>query len=177
MSKNSEKVKVWRQQVKERVVKSMGGKCRCCGYDKCLASLDLHHINPSEKELSLGGIRANPKSWKKIVSELRKCILVCSNCHGEIHYGARKLPENFPTFDESYAEYKIAKTTSCPICGKEKESRNRTCSYSCSAKLSRSIDWSKYDLKKLFIDDKLTLNEISCIVGCSCLSVSKRLKK
>ena len=177
MSNNSEKVKRWRKRVKERIVNAMGGKCQCCGYDKCVASLDLHHLDPTEKEFGLGGIRANPKSWEKIVPELRKCILVCRNCHGEIHYGEREIPKSFTKFDESYITYKTLSVSVCPVCGKEKESHNKTCSKTCAASLSGRIDWSKYDLKKLFIEEKMTQSQISELVGVSDVSVSKRLKK
>jgi hypothetical protein len=87
MSKNSEAVKKWRHKCKLRIVESMGGKCQCCGYDKCTQALDLHHLDPTEKEMGLGGIRANPKSWESIVQELRKCVLLCNRCHQEVHAG------------------------------------------------------------------------------------------
>ena len=50
----------------------MGGSCVCCGYKKCDAALALHHLDPNEKDFSLGSIRANCKSWAEIVEELRK---------------------------------------------------------------------------------------------------------
>lgn len=84
----------------------MGAKCECCGYNRCQNALDLHHINPDEKDFEWGVIRANPIAWKRIVPELRKCILVCSNCHREIHAGIRTIPKNFKGFDESWLDYK-----------------------------------------------------------------------
>lgn len=104
---NADKVKDWRSRTKERIVKSMGGKCVCCGYNKCTASLTLHHLNPSEKEFEFGGIRRNPKSWKKIVNELRKCVLVCANCYAEIEHGNLNIPDNAIRFDESYVKYEL----------------------------------------------------------------------
>lgn len=35
-------------------------------------------------DLLLGGVYYH-KSWDFIIKELNKCILVCSNCHTEIH--------------------------------------------------------------------------------------------
>lgn len=29
---------------------SLGGKCQECGYNKNIAALEFHHINPDEKE-------------------------------------------------------------------------------------------------------------------------------
>lgn len=106
MSKSSEAVKRWRKATKRRIVAAMGGKCQCCGYDKCIESLDLHHKDPNEKEFAFGAMRASPVKWEKIVVELRKCVLVCRNCHGEIHHAERIVPDNAAVFDESYAEYK-----------------------------------------------------------------------
>jgi hypothetical protein len=82
----------------------MGGKCQCCGYDKCHRSLAFHHLCPSEKDMKFSALRASKKSWPKIVEELRKCILVCHNCHAEIHDGIREIPTEYTKFDERYAD-------------------------------------------------------------------------
>lgn len=56
-----------------------------CGYSKCIAALDFHHTDPSKKDfgISSGGYT---RSFEKIKDELDKCILVCANCHRELHY-------------------------------------------------------------------------------------------
>ena len=66
-------------------VEYKGNKCEKCGYDKCIASLEFHHKNPKKKDF---GIAQKPSSKfnDKIKAELDKCILVCRNCHGEIHW-------------------------------------------------------------------------------------------
>lgn len=69
------------------MVQLKGGKCCLCGYDRCLSALAFHHMDPNEKELKFGALRASPQSWEKIEKELNKCILVCHNCHSEIHEG------------------------------------------------------------------------------------------
>jgi len=107
MTKQSEKVKRWRKRTKERIIKAMGGQCACCGYKKCDAALVLHHINPEKKEFGLGAIRASSIAWPKIVIELRKCVMVCHNCHNEIHNNILKIPEDAPKFNEKYAIYKL----------------------------------------------------------------------
>lgn len=59
--------------------------CSICGYNKNFAALDFHHINPEEKEQKMNqllGKRPTPERIK----ELDKCILVCKNCHAEIHH-------------------------------------------------------------------------------------------
>jgi hypothetical protein len=106
MSVGSDRVKKWRRQSKERVVAAMGGKCIICGYNRCNDALALHHVNPGDKEFSFNSIRANPKSWETIVGELKKCVLVCHNCHQEIHAGLVTIPKDAPTFNEEYTNYK-----------------------------------------------------------------------
>lgn len=105
-SYGAEKVKQWRRNTKRRIVEAMGGKCVVCGYCKVDEALDLHHLNPSEKEFSLGAIRGNPKAWHKIVAELRKCVLICANCHREVEAGKSVIPDNPVRFNEQYTEYK-----------------------------------------------------------------------
>ena len=106
MSKSSEKVKAWRKRTKERMVESMGGCCQICGYNKTHKALEFHHIDPNEKEMGFGETRANNVSWAKLVVELRKCIMLCSNCHKEVHEGITELPRSYASFDENYVEYK-----------------------------------------------------------------------
>ena len=69
---------------KRLAVEYKGGKCCKCGYKKCQAALDFHHIDSEKKNPDWKKMR----SWKleKIIKELDKCILVCRNCHSEIHY-------------------------------------------------------------------------------------------
>tara|TARA_Y100000310_G_C20007586_1_gene501398 strand:+ start:67 stop:510 length:444 start_codon:yes stop_codon:yes gene_type:complete len=61
-----------------------GGKCSNCGYDKCPDALEFHHPDPAQKDPTFRSIRY----WgiKKAQNELDKCILLCCNCHREIHY-------------------------------------------------------------------------------------------
>jgi hypothetical protein len=61
----------------------LGQGCSVCGYAKCAAALDFHHLDPSFKER-----RVTARMWKNNLGkeELEKCILVCKNCHMEIHH-------------------------------------------------------------------------------------------
>jgi len=64
--------------------KLKGNKCSVCGYSGCIKSLEFHHIIKKDKKFGI--CDGNTRSWKKILNELKKCILVCANCHREIHY-------------------------------------------------------------------------------------------
>jgi len=66
-------------------IEQFGGKCQMCGYDKCINALCFHHLDKTEKEFKPSYIIMR-WSWEKVKLELDKCILVCSNCHAEIHF-------------------------------------------------------------------------------------------
>lgn len=79
---NSQRVIGWRQRVKVKAIEYKGGNCQLCGYNKCVRSLQFHHLDPSQKDFSISG---KSISWERIKNELDKCILICANCHGEEH--------------------------------------------------------------------------------------------
>lgn len=95
----------WRQRTKQRIIEAMGGKCVCCGYNTHQSALELHHLDPITKQFTFGSVRASPMAWTRIVEELRKCILVCANCHREIEFGIRVIPSDAERFNESYTTY------------------------------------------------------------------------
>jgi hypothetical protein len=71
---------------KAYIVKKLGGKCSVCGYDKNLAALDIHHVDPTIKEYRLDTCNLAKKSLSDIEQELSKCVVLCRNCHSEHHY-------------------------------------------------------------------------------------------
>lgn len=76
--------------------KKMGGSCVICGYSKCLTALEFHHRDPASKSFKLAdafnGSKKKAVSIKKIESEAAKCVLICANCHREVHAGLTELP-------------------------------------------------------------------------------------
>lgn len=82
----TEAVQRRREKLKELAIEYKGGKCQCCGYNKYKGALEFHHLNPEEKDFGIGE-RGYTRSFEKVKEELDKCILVCSNCHKEIHAG------------------------------------------------------------------------------------------
>ena len=73
-----------RRKLKLMGVEYLGGECSRCGYNKCVAALEFHHRDPKEKDRSIR-LGADTISWERMKLELDKCILLCSNCHHEIH--------------------------------------------------------------------------------------------
>ena len=61
------------------------GGCVLCGYNKCSNALDFHHINPSQEKKAKKSFRI--LRIKSLIAEINKCIVVCANCHREIHAG------------------------------------------------------------------------------------------
>lgn len=87
---NIENVSNKRRRNKLALVKRHGGKCIGCGYNRCVAALDFHHSDPTQKEMPIG--KAMAWSLKRLIEETDKCELLCANCHRERHAGF--LPEN-----------------------------------------------------------------------------------
>ena len=82
---------ILRQKIKQWALDYKGNKCEICGYNKCTDALDFHHINPKIKKFKLSD-RNIPTDWATVQLELDKCILVCANCHRELH--SQKKEEN-----------------------------------------------------------------------------------
>lgn len=88
-----------REAVKKRRIKLRamareykGNRCEICGYDKCSRALSFHHLDPKQKGFGISD-RGLTRSWEKIKNEIDKCILLCANCHMEIHDGITQLPD------------------------------------------------------------------------------------
>ena len=81
-----------RKKLREMARESLGNKCVICGYNKCQRALVFHHLDPEKKDFSLSA-RGLTRSWIKIQAEIDKCILLCANCHMEVHDGITQPPK------------------------------------------------------------------------------------
>jgi hypothetical protein len=86
-----ERVAEWRRRVKRRLVEEAGGSCVICGYDRCVAALHFHHLDPTAKSFALSREGAT-RSFASAQEEASKCVLLCSNCHAEVESGVCDLP-------------------------------------------------------------------------------------
>jgi hypothetical protein len=80
-----------RRRVKAILVEEAGGRCTACGYDRCMAALQFHHIDRQTKQFSLGR-RGVARALEKARAEAQKCVLLCANCHAEVEAGVLVLP-------------------------------------------------------------------------------------
>ena len=94
----------FRRRAKLRAVAHMGGACFGCGREGLAAIFDFHHWEAGRKDFGIGqdGI---PRPWSKITAELAKCVLLCANCHREVHAGVRELDEGLLGLAEDALRY------------------------------------------------------------------------
>ena len=81
---NYNRVYKWVKEAKKMLVLYKGGKCINCGYSNCMEGLDFHHLDPKEKDFEISG---KSYAMDRLLKEVDKCVLLCSNCHREVHAG------------------------------------------------------------------------------------------
>ncbi len=78
------------QNRKLRLLDYIGTRsCQLCGYDTCIEALDFHHVDPSQKDLLLH----KKDLTVEVKAELDKCMVLCANCHREVHSGFRQIEQ------------------------------------------------------------------------------------
>jgi transposase len=91
VSCRSDSVSRRRRNLKLTLVQEAGGACKLCGYSRCLAALEFHHVEPGEKSFGISG-EGVTRSLAKAREEARKCVLLCATCHAEVEAGYAELP-------------------------------------------------------------------------------------
>ena len=80
----AEKTKERQKFFKRQCVEYKGGKCEHCGYSRCMAALEFHHLNPNKKDFNVSHLKSY--LFDEVVkTELDKCSLLCACCHREEH--------------------------------------------------------------------------------------------
>jgi len=104
--------------MKRRAVEYLGGKCKICGYNKCLAALSFHHRDPAEKDFSFDKIKCS--TWDAVAKELDKCDLLCCNCHMEHHWDESLFTEAQKAVKEAQKRRQPRlPNRKCPKCGED----------------------------------------------------------
>lgn len=65
------------------------GQCYVCGYNRYIGALDFHHLDPATKDRRFKSISdiLRASSLDAAIEETKKCVLLCANCHREVHGG------------------------------------------------------------------------------------------
>jgi len=77
--------------LRRQAIAYRGGQCAICGYKKSLQALEFHHLDSGQKDFGISA-KGYTRSWDRVKKELDKCVLLCANCHREIHDGVTQLP-------------------------------------------------------------------------------------
>lgn len=94
--RNREKRQAYKKEYiterRRKLVDEAGGKCVHCGIEhdgKNTVIFDFHHRDPSTKSFEVSKNYLNRYGMDKILSEVEKCDLLCSNCH-RLHHWVEK---------------------------------------------------------------------------------------
>lgn len=60
-------------------------KCLFCR-ESDFSCLDFHHKNPNEKDIDISVLIKNHASIETLSNEIKKCVVLCANCHRKIHH-------------------------------------------------------------------------------------------
>lgn len=150
---SSEQVTERRIKQKKNIIHVMGDRCQCCGYDKYYGALELHHINPSEKIFSFSD--KTYRAWADLEEELKKCVLLCANCHREVEASLINIKESsfnqeiYNEIKEEINSKKTKKICRCPMCGAEIWNGSNLCK-ACADKSKRIVERpSRLELKQM----------------------------
>lgn len=146
---NSKDVSECRKRRKENLVKVLGGKCQICGFDSYVEAQEFHHESGEDKQFCISS--GNTRSLVLYLEEIKKCYLLCSNCHRGVHAGYLKNPLEH-IYLQDVAEGLVKgkhKKHYCVDCGKEICNTSIRC-VSCAKQNARVVTWPDRDeLKKL----------------------------
>lgn len=135
----------YRNRQKQKAVEFFGGKCQICGYNKSLAALTFHHIDPSKKEWSPS--RVMSYKWEIVIKELEKCMLLCHNCHQELHAGITEF-----SLQDSRKKTISVECKSCHTIFSTKDYDRIYCGPFCSSMNRRQVERpTKSELKRLLV--------------------------
>lgn len=152
-----------RRSLKQKAIAYKGGKCERCGYSKSIRSLVFHHVNPEEKDFGIGSSYST--KWNIVKNELDKCIMLCANCHGEVHDEIDKV-NNKLSYDRMrrVVPKKLDNTgsviKSCFNCKKEikvfksAEHKRNFCSRTCSDEVIYKTSWASDEVMLELIKNK-----------------------
>lgn len=145
---NSQNVMNHIQRRKKDLISVFGGECCLCHFNAFQSALEFHHVDPTTKEFGITDSNSVTKALDKQLVEMKKCILVCANCHRGIHAEELAVPENFEQFyNEEVAQQLIEANNLrkhrpyyyCSQCGKVIAKGSKMCE-DCAHKTQRKSE-------------------------------------
>lgn len=83
--------KIKHKVVRQETILHLKQACIVCGYSRCKTALEFHHLNETTKDAEISDMVAKGKGLKWIMEEIKKCVVLCANCHREYHAGLLDL--------------------------------------------------------------------------------------
>lgn len=173
-------VQRWRVKARKWITRYAGDTCQCCNYDTYIGNLSFHHLDPTQKDITISRLVNKCHSWHKIIAEADKCVLLCHNCHGEVHAGRRICPpinldERKLILSQIESERPIPK--SCVFhycsCGERIPQTKKFCSRRCFNDTQQKITWPTNLPDIVAASSKLA---VARSLGVSDKAVAKRLR-
>lgn len=140
--KNYEYQKLRSLKRKIYLIEKLGNKCCKCGYNKNLAALDFHHKNPQKKSFQLDARHLSNTKMDKILEEAEKCVLICANCHRELHSPDLEINivlEKIDKIENKLVNPKTKNLPNCIDCGEEINYGYKRCQ-PCNWKSKRKVE-------------------------------------
>lgn len=171
----------WQRRTKLRALTYKGGCCCLCGYSKSVRSLHFHHMDINGKDFGIGSA---VRAWEKTRVELDKCVLLCSNCHGEVHEGITKVTALGPTPAEGLVLIQQAGLTAlvhprglrlCPSCGKRIHWDSQKCLSCVGFQQKTKILWPSPETLAQMVAST-PVHQIAKRLGVSDQAVTKRMR-
>jgi len=79
VTRRKKQIRKWLQDYKKSL------KCSKCNENHFI-TLEFHHLLGSKKDRPISGMVVDGMSIKRILEEIKKCQILCSNCHKKTHY-------------------------------------------------------------------------------------------
>lgn len=86
--RDQSKGKQRRRQLKVAAMELIGGPhCTLCNFSEVIEALEFHHKDRESKERQIANALNRGATLEQISSEIKKCIVLCANCHRGVHAG------------------------------------------------------------------------------------------
>ena len=151
----------WAKKIKG--INMLGGRCKGCGNDN-IFELEFHHNESREKEKIISAL--DGYRWSKIEEELRKCTLLCGNCHSLFHYADGAVDPKNSLNKIVFLQYKGLE--SCEICDASGDYQSMLCFHHTDpeTKLYSLSDVTRRFYSVEALDDDVKEEIDKCVVLC-----------